>query len=158
MFTQAEFQARVGGLEAEYKQQVPLSFWEEIVHEWFQAIFPVRNEQYGVEGLQRLGPTACVAEFIGCYYRWARMRSNDYSITNRSMRDSVMDAFGYSVLMRALADTPVTWDQGVKSWAPAKDAKMLLDLYWEDLHPVDMAAVTMATRCSINMYKRTSGA
>lgn len=158
MFTLEEFQDSVTALRAGYEEHLPLSFVEDISSPWFEGIFPVKNETYGVEGLQRLGPNACVAEFVGCYYRWERMSSHDFSITNESMKNSLIDAFGYSVLMRALAGVQIQWGTVARSRAPKKDLDILLGLHWDDFQPVDVAACTIATRCSLNMYRRTPGA
>lgn len=158
MYTLEEFQERVFALAPDYDKHLPTTFAEDIAEFWFNEIFPVKSEQYGVEGLQRLGPMHAVAEFAGCYYRWQRMNVLEFSVTADPMLNALHDAFGYSVIMRAMADTAVEWATVDKTKAPKKDLDMLIDLYWEDMIPVDVAAVTMATRCSINMFRRTPGA
>jgi hypothetical protein len=158
MYTLEEFQESVEALEDEYKIYLPLSFFEEIASPWFNGIFPVKSEMYGVEGLQRLGPMHAVAEFAGCYYRWRRMVKLEYTMSFDGMMNAIHDAFGYAVIMRVMAGCEMQWETIDKTKSPNKDLGLLLDLYWEDQVPVDVAAVTMATRCSINMYRRTPGA
>lgn len=158
MYTLDEFQESVGELQGEYREHLPQSFYDDIAIPWFESIFPIKSEMYGVEGLQRLGPMHAVAEFAGCYYRWRRMVKLEYTMSFDGMMNAIHDAFGYAVIMRVMADCGTQWDTIDKTKSPNKDIGLLLDLYWEDMVPVDMAAVTMATRCSINMYRRTPGA
>lgn len=157
-YTSEEFKGRVLGYHDEYKSSLPLKFWEDIGNPWFSLIFPVRNEMYGVEGLQRLGPTHAVAEFVGCYYRWSRMTDLSHSVQEPPMRDSIMDAFGYSVIMRAMSESDIRWMQVDRRRKPATDLDTLIGFYWDDMLKVDDAACTMATRISVNMYRRTVGA
>lgn len=161
MYTQDEFAERVRSLRPDYaKGPFPLKFWEEVGAVWFDQIFPRKNEIYGVEGLQRLGPMHTVAEFVGCYYRWRRMRTLEFDMTQASMVNAVHDAFGYSVLMRTLADEDPTWSQVAKFTVPMdRDLEGLVSIYWDEPPmPVDGAAVTMATRISVNMYREIPGA
>lgn len=158
MYTLTEFQSRVEALEAEYGEHLPVSFFEDIAIPWFRAIFPVKSEMYGVEGLQRLGPMHAIAEFAGCYYRWQRMVDLEYTLTSKEMTNAVHDAFGYAVIMRTMAESGITWDTAVKPRSPRADIDTLIGFYWNDQVPVDLGAVTIATRCSVNMYRRTNGA
>jgi hypothetical protein len=158
MYSQEEFRDAVLGLQAEYKKSLPASFYEDVAQPWFDEIFPVKNEIYGVEGLQRLGPTHAVAEFAGCFYRWWRMVDMEYTLTFDAMLNAMHDAFGYSVIMRVMADSIVQWKTADATRSPMRDLGILLDLYWDDRAPVDAAACTMAVRISINMYRRTPGA
>lgn len=158
MYTLEQFQDYVGVLKDEYQIYLPVTFFEDVAMPWFDQIFPIKSETYGVEGLQRLGPMHAVAEFAGCYYRWRRMVKMEYSMTFDGMMNAIHDAFGYAVIMRVMAGVDMQWDTLDKVKSPNKDMGLLLDLYWEDQVPVDVAAVTMATRCAINMYRRTPGA
>lgn len=158
MFTLAEFQAMVRSLRDEYQTHLPVAYWEEIANPWFYGTFPVKSEEYGVDGLQRLGPSACVAEFVGCFYRWVRMMELDYSITAKPMRNALEDAFGYAVIMRTMAKVAVTWATYNQVRSVYRDMDQLIGFFWEDRLPVDQAAATIATRVSLNMYRRTPGA
>lgn len=145
-------------MEGEYGEHLPVSFFEDVAVPWFRAIFPVKSEMYGVEGLQRLGPLHAVAEFAGCYYRWQRMVDLEYTLSSDAMTNAVHDAFGYAVIMRTMSEADITWTTAVKPKAPRRDLDTLIGFYWDDQMPVDKGAVTMATRCSLNMYRGTPGA
>lgn len=157
MYTLEQFRDLVGSYAGESKRHLPVKFWEDIANPWFTTIFPIKNETYGVEGLQRLGPMHAVAEFVGCYYRWQRMTGNDLTISYPSVRDSLHDAFGYSVIMRAMVDQKVRWEHADRTRSPGEDLNTLVSMYWDSQLLVDEAACTMAVRASINMYRRTLG-
>lgn len=157
MYTLDEFQETVLELESEYRDRLPVAFYEDIARHWFQEIFPYKNQVYGVEGLQRLGPMHAVAEFAGCFYRWHRMVEMEHTMTDDDLLNALHDAFGYSVIMRTMAGAGLTWKTVDKTKGPMKDLQVLLEIYWDDQIPVDDAAVTIATRIAVNMYRRTPG-
>lgn len=158
MYTTEQFRKKVVAYQKEYEERIPTVFWEDIALPWFATIFPVKNAMYGVEGLQILGPTHAVAEFVGCFYRWYRMDENGGTIQDAALLDSLHDAFGYSVIMRAMADKAVRWNQADRTRSPKGDLDTLVGFYWKDRLSVDDAACTMTLRIAINMYRRTVGA
>lgn len=158
MFTLEEFRDEVMGLKSDYKMHLPVRFWEDIASYWFSVVFPKKNENYGVEGLQRLGAIHTVAEFVGCHYRWRRMDEQGHSFTYNPMMNAILDAFGYSILMRVLAQAGVSWEQAGLKKKPHKDVDTLLEMYWDNFIPPNVGAVTIATRCTLNMWKGTIGA
>src|SRR5688572_3208994 len=83
--------------------------WSDLAVEWFSSVAPAKTEEYGVEGLLRLGPMHCVSDFTGCYYRWKQMQAKGLPLTYGPMRNAIIDAFGYTVLMALLSGFDPNW-------------------------------------------------
>jgi hypothetical protein len=72
-------------------------FRVDIAVPWFMIVGPERNRQYGVRGLNEMGSRGVLAQVMNCYFRWETLENN-YTRWDE-MRDVIIDAFGYSVLM-----------------------------------------------------------
>jgi hypothetical protein len=159
-----EFQMAVASTRRDYQHRLVNDMYEEVAEPWFHNIFPVKSELYGVEGLFALGSLDSIGQIVGCYFRWERLTNSALSITSDSVQNALLDAFGYSVIMRVMSELEkgelnlITWGQHDKTKAPRKDIEKLISLYWQMAHAADQAANTIALRAAINMYRRTPGA
>lgn len=81
------------------KVDIPDAYWTGVVEYWLDEVAFVKNEEYGTECWERLGPKALVVDISACYYRWENLKKIDNNTFERqAMKNAIVDAFGYAML------------------------------------------------------------
>jgi len=111
-------------------RQLPLDYYVEVAGPWFNYVAPEKAYEYGIECWLRLGVKALVVDTNACFYRWKQLRTLGSTKGQPSMKNVLLDSFGYATMIACLSKAP-DYHIGTHNEEPDRMNDLLILNVWE---------------------------
>jgi hypothetical protein len=104
-------------------------FLEKVVDYWFWGIAPARAMEYGTSCWEDLGEMGVIAQVLNCYCRWRHMMQDPVDLDLApKIKDAMVDAFGYSMIMSVLVKRDMNEVPWNRIWTPGPSGPFRTEL------------------------------